>query len=150
MSRSYRVRDRYGVIVSGLSSMSAADSALLELIRRREETSGLYVESYRSAMDEDEDESDGLRVGDLPTVIDDVIVALENVAEVHADSDDRGHITDYAPDSSEPEYDGNTEPGSAWDEACAKLLSAVRSALPAGWEADWSDNDVVITRTRRV
>lgn len=99
-------------------------------------------------------DSDGVIVGEPTyeitaddigvTEVSDVVAALANIADVHVDSADRAHITDYAPDSSE--YDGNTEPGSAWDEECYRLLAEICAALPAGWSADWSDDAIVLTR----
>jgi hypothetical protein len=75
-----------------------------------------------------------------------VRAALAQIADVHVDDDDNAHITDYAPDSSDAAYAGNTEPGSPWDEECGRLLAEIRDALPAGWSADWSDDDIAITR----
>jgi len=74
-----------------------------------------------------------------------VIDALANIADAKADGDGV-RISGYAPDSSDPEYGGNTEPGSAWDTECDRLLDDVREELPAGWSACWSDDDVVITQ----
>lgn len=62
-------------------------------------------------------------------------------------SDSRAHVTNYAPDSSEPKYGGDTQPGSAWDEECDRLLAQIRDELPTGWSADWSDDDIVIERS---
>lgn len=76
--------------------------------------------------------------------IDAVVAALRNVAEVHVDSDTRGHITRLAPDVAD--YGGSTDPGSEWDEECDSRMEDVRDALPAGWSAEWSDDDVIITR----
>lgn len=73
-----------------------------------------------------------------------VVKALAGIADVKIRDADRCCIPDYAPDSRE--YDDDTSPGSAWDEDCDRLLSEVRAALPAGWAADWSDDDIIIDR----
>lgn len=52
------------------------------------------------------------------------------------------YIADCAPCSDD--YDGNTEPGSEWDEACDEILDEIQSHLPNGVVAFWSDDDVVI------
>lgn len=45
-----------------------------------------------------------------------------------------------------PESDGSTEPGSAWDEECAGIISAIRDiVIPFGASAEWADDDIVIT-----
>ncbi len=76
--------------------------------------------------------------------IDVVVSALADVAEVQVLYSDRGRIPNYAPDSAE--FDGDTSPGSAWDEECDARLAAVREALPAGWTAEWVDDDLYIER----
>lgn len=77
-----------------------------------------------------------------------MISALAGIADVTGD-DGRYRIVDYAPDSTEPQYlddDGtpDTAPGSTWHEECDRLLAEIRAALPEGWSADWSDDDIVI------
>lgn len=72
------------------------------------------------------------------------IAALAKIAEVTIDSLGRLRITGYAPDSSGNGYDGDTSPGSAWDEECDRLRQAVRIALPSGWSIDWDDDDLRI------
>lgn len=78
--------------------------------------------------------------------VEEMAAALKHIADVTV-RDGRGRISDYAPDSSEPPYDGETEPGSAWDEECDRLLAEVREALPPGWTAEWLDDDIVIERS---
>lgn len=68
--------------------------------------------------------------------------ALAPIVDVTRRDAGRYVIPDYAPDSTD--YDGDTEPGSPWDEDCDRLLAEIRAALPAGWTAEWSDNDVRI------
>lgn len=74
-----------------------------------------------------------------------MVQAVSRVADVHV-VDGRGRITNYTPDPAE--YDGSTEPGSAWDEACDRLLAEVRAVLPSGWQAEWSDDDILIEDVR--
>jgi hypothetical protein len=71
---------------------------------------------------------------------------LAHIVEIHVDDDDTAHITNYAPDSSGPEYGGNTEPGSEWDDECDRLLAEIRECLPDGWLAHWRDDDIAIER----
>jgi hypothetical protein len=73
-----------------------------------------------------------------------MVRAVSAIADVHVDTPDRAHISDLAPDSRD--YGSDTSPGSAWDEQCDELLAAVRRALPAGWVAEWADDDVIIAR----
>lgn len=75
-----------------------------------------------------------------------VAAALSGIVEIKIDGDDRAHVTNHAPDSSDPEYDGDTTPGSAWDEECDARLAEIRESLPSGWSAEWSDDDVIIER----
>lgn len=75
-----------------------------------------------------------------------VVVAVSYIADAQVVSEDRARIVNLAPDSSDPEYGGDTCPGSAWDEECGAILKSVREALPAGWAAEWSDDDIVIDR----
>jgi hypothetical protein len=74
--------------------------------------------------------------------VDAVVAALANIADVHVDSEDRAHISNYAPDSE----GGGTGPGSRWYERCDELIADVREELPPGWSAEWSDDDIIITR----
>lgn len=55
-----------------------------------------------------------------------------------------GHLvcSNLAPDSKD--YGGETEPGSEWDDECERILARVRNLIPAGWEADWCDDDMVV------
>lgn len=71
-----------------------------------------------------------------------MVKALADIADVHIDEPGRAHITGYAPDSRE--YRDGTEPGGDWDEECDRLLAEIREALPAGYVADWSDDDIRI------
>ena len=49
-------------------------------------------------------------------------------------------LDDVAPDS-----DGeDTGPGSAWYDETDEILADVRSVLPDGWTAEWSDDDILI------
>lgn len=84
-------------------------------------------------------ESEGPSIADVAT-------ALSHIVEIHIDDSDGAHVTDYAPDSTDEEYGGNTEPGSAWDEECDRLLAEIREELPEGWQANWSDDDLHIER----
>lgn len=53
-------------------------------------------------------------------------------------------LSGMAPDSDD--YDGITEPGSPWDEACDEILADIESmASPLGGEAEWRDDDIIIT-----
>jgi hypothetical protein len=53
------------------------------------------------------------------------------------------YIADLAPDSGD--YDGNTEPGSPWDEECDWLAANIRDIVaPHGCDVYWSDDDLVI------
>jgi hypothetical protein len=93
----------------------------------------------------EDDERDYIWV-DLPewaVRIQDVVTALKDIADVHADSDDRGRIVGHAPPASDWQDIG---PGSEWYEECDILLAEVRAALPSGWSAEWSDDDVMIYR----
>lgn len=74
-----------------------------------------------------------------------MVDALANIAEV-VEHDGHWYIRNYAPDSSG--YRGGTEPGGDWDEECDRRLKEIRDALPAGWSADWSDDDIRIERDR--
>jgi hypothetical protein len=63
------------------------------------------------------------------------------------------YIADIAPDSAAlaaavwPKYGEGTAPGSPWDKACHAILEDVRALLPAGWVADWDDDDIAIRRS---
>lgn len=78
--------------------------------------------------------------------IETVVASLKHIVDVRIDSDERARIVDYAPDSSDAEYGGNTEPGSAWNAECDSRLAEIRAALPSGWSAEWVDDDLVIDR----
>lgn len=72
-----------------------------------------------------------------------VVAAIARVADARVDGD-RVIIVGLAPDADG--YGGETGPGSAWDDECVRLMRQVRQALPAGWLAEWSDDDVLIER----
>ena len=80
------------------------------------------------------------------TTAEDVVRSLNHIADVLIDDNGNARIGDYSPDSSQPEY-SITEPGSAWAEECKRLLAEIRDSLPVGWDADWSDDDVIISRS---
>lgn len=72
-----------------------------------------------------------------------LVDALAHIADVYVIGDtDEARIWHFAP----PSDGADTGPGSAWYDECDVRLEAVRAALPAGWTADWSDDDVVIMR----
>lgn len=55
--------------------------------------------------------------------------------------DDRIRIVDAAPDRN----GGSDEPGSPWDRECDRILGEIRAAVePLGWDAEWSDDDIVV------
>lgn len=63
--------------------------------------------------------------------------------DTHETSSGTVYIANVAPDSSE--YGGSTDPGSAWDDACAEALGAIEAIVePHGCVAAWSDDDVTI------
>lgn len=76
----------------------------------------------------------------------DVVKALASIADASVVSDDAARISGYAPDSSDEQYGGDTAPGSAWDERCGEMLAEIQEALPSGWAACWSDDDISIER----
>lgn len=75
--------------------------------------------------------------------IDNVRRALQCVADFRPRGDGIVWV-DAAPASED--YDGDTSPGSSWDEECDDLLASVRAELPDGWVAEWNDNDICVTR----
>jgi hypothetical protein len=81
----------------------------------------------------------------LPPIAE-VARVLNHIVEIKIDDSDSAHVTNYAPDSSDEEYGGHTEPGSAWDIECDRRISEVREALPDGWQANWCDDDLHIAR----
>ena len=78
---------------------------------------------------------------------DEMQAAVERIVSLTWRGPGEWYSPDAAPNSDD--YDGDTEPGSPWDEACDRLLAKVRAVLPAGWEVQWSDNDLTITDTGR-
>ena len=72
-----------------------------------------------------------------------VVAAIANVADASVERD-RVRITGYAPDSGD--YGGDTGPGSEWDDERERRMADLRELLPDGWQAEWSDDDVLIER----
>lgn len=73
-----------------------------------------------------------------------LVLELANIVDVIVDSDDRAHIQNYAPDSSDT--GGVTEPGSPWSDECHRRLCEIVAALPPGWAAHWEDDDIILER----
>ena len=78
-----------------------------------------------------------------------MIAALQDIVEPTWRGRGRYSVPGYAPDSSDDAYsddngDPDTSPGSPWDKECDRLLAEVQRALPAGWTAEWSDDDLLI------
>ncbi len=72
-----------------------------------------------------------------------VKATLSSVVDVIVENDGGWlRAANVAPDSKGE----TTEPGSAWDKACNALLAEVRGALPDGWTAEWSDDDILVAR----
>jgi len=84
------------------------------------------------------------------TCISAVIDALAGNWEVKKYNDDSAVIRGVVPQVKHTCEDRSEcqclEPGSAWWDECDSRLEDIRSLLPSGWTAEFSDDDVIIER----
>lgn len=78
--------------------------------------------------------------------------ANRRIADITAHPHDVGvyFIRDAAPPCDTAQYGGDTSVGTPWDEECDRIIADVRAALPPGWVAEWSDNDIRIERAEEI
>lgn len=136
-----------GQLAEHMGSVATIDDAQamrdLLIVREynRSDTSDIPESAWLSMVDEAAMSANTLRR--IQRAESELVAALADIADVRV-WDGSGRISDYAPDLTD--YDGDDSPGSEWDEECDRLLEEIREALPAGWIADWSDDDIIIDR----